>query len=155
MTTEQKRRRLLAVVALLASGGALAFLAFSGIGENLVYYWNPTELHAAGDKAVGASIRLGGLVAPGSIQYGDGLTLSFVVTDGEQQVPVVANAVPPAMFRESIGVVVEGTMGEDGVFHTQRLMVKHDNEYRPPGEADTRDTKELMQSLEPEGKYGT
>lgn len=152
MTTEQKRRRLLAVAALLVSGGALAFLAFSGIGENLVYYWSPTELRDAGPKAVGASIRLGGLVAPGSIQYGDGLTLSFVVTDGDQQVPVVATAVPPAMFRESIGVVVEGTMGDDGKFHTNRLMVKHDNQYKPPGADDSRDMKELMQSLEPEGK---
>lgn len=152
MTTEQKRRRLLAVTAILVSGGALAFLAFSGIGENLVYYWSPTELRDAGAKAVGASIRLGGLVAPGSIQYGDGLTLSFVVTDGEQEVPVVATAVPPAMFRESIGVVVEGTMGDDGKFHTNRLMVKHDNQYKPPGADDSRDMKELMQSLEPEGK---
>lgn len=155
MTTEQKRRRLLAVAALLVSGGALAFLAFSGIGENLVYYWSPTELRDAGPKAVGASIRLGGLVAPGSIQYGDGLTLSFVVTDGDQQVPVVATAVPPAMFRESIGVVVEGTMGDDGKFHTNRLMVKHDNQYKPPGADDSRDMKELMQSLEPEGKPGS
>ena len=46
-------------------------------------------------------------------------------------------------------------MGDDGVFHTERLMVKHDNEYRPPGEADTRDVKELMKSLEPEGNYGS
>lgn len=155
MTTERNKRRALAVAAVLISGGALAFLAFSGIGESLVYYWNPTELKAAGPKAVGASIRLGGLVMPGSIEYGDGLTLRFRVTDGENEVPVYANAVPPAMFRESIGVVVEGTMSADGVFQTNRLMVKHDNEYRPPGEADSRDMKELVKSLDMDGDYGS
>ena len=158
MSTEQKRRRLLAVTAVLIAGGALAFLAFSGIGENLVYYWSPTELQDAGSKAIGASIRLGGLVVPGSIEYGDGLTLKFRVSDGANEVPVYAEATPPAMFRENIGVVVEGTMGSDGLFKTNRLMVKHDNEYRPPDEGDARDTKELMKSLQFEkgkGGYGT
>ena len=38
----------------------LLTITVGGIGKNLVYYWGPTELHAAGDKAVGATIRLGG-----------------------------------------------------------------------------------------------
>lgn len=160
MSNEKKRRRLLAVMAVLIAGGALTFLAFSGIGENLVYYWSPTELHDAGPKAVGASIRLGGLVVPGSIEYGEGLTLKFRVSDGANEVPVFAEATPPAMFRENIGVVLEGTMGTDGQFKTNRLMVKHDNEYRPPEEGDGRDTKELMKSLQfddekGKGGYGT
>lgn len=154
MSTEQKRRRSMAVVAIMIAGGALAFLAFSGIGENLVYYWSPTELHAAGSKAIGASIRLGGLVVPGSIEYGDGLSLKFRVSDGDGEVTVIANATPPAMFRENIGVVLEGTMGGDGIFETERLMVKHDNEYRPPGEEDSRTAKELMKSLQLDEGYG-
>jgi cytochrome c-type biogenesis protein CcmE len=155
MSNEQKRRRLLAVTAVLIAGGALTFLAFSGIGENLVYYWSPSELRDAGPKAVGASIRLGGLVVPGSIEYGEGLSLNFRVSDGEHEVPVFAEATPPAMFRENIGVVVEGTMGTDGLFKTNRLMVKHDNEYRPPEEGDGRTTKELMESMQfEEGKGG-
>ena len=57
------------------------------------------------------------------------------------------------MFREGIGVVVEGTMGTDRTFQTQRLMVKHDNEYRVPEDHDPRTMKELMQSLQfEEGK---
>jgi cytochrome c-type biogenesis protein CcmE len=41
------------------------------------------------------------------------------------------------MFREGIGVVVEGEYGHDGVFRTDRVMIKHSNEYRAPepGEA--------------------
>ena len=149
MSRERKRRRLLVVVTLLVAGGVMAYLAFGGIGENLVYYWSPTELREAGNRAYGASVRLGGLVEPGSIErQADGLTMRFAVTDGANSVPVVARTVPPAMFREGIGVVVEGTMEPAGHFQTQRLMVKHDNEYRAPDEFDKRDMKELMESLQ-------
>jgi cytochrome c-type biogenesis protein CcmE len=149
MSNERKRRRLVVVVALAVTAGTLAFLAFGNIGESLVYYWSPTELLAAGERGVGASVRLGGLVATDSIVLGeDGLALHFQVTDGENAVPVEAHAVPPAMFREGIGVVVEGTMRPDGVFDTKRLMIKHDNEYQAPGEGELKDMKELMRTMQ-------
>ena len=149
MTKENRRRRVAAVLAIAIAGGALAFLAFGGLGENLVYYWSPTELQAAGNDAYGATVRLGGLVAPGTINHhGDGLTLDFSVTDGSASVPVTARTVPPAMFREGIGVVVEGSMGKDGVFQTTRLMVKHDNEYRAPDEGEELDVEKMMKSMQ-------
>ena len=149
MSGERNRRRLFIVAAVLVAVATLAYLASGGIGENLVYYWSPSELQQAGDEAVGASIRLGGLVAPGSVERAeDGLTLRFAVTDGEAQVPVYASSVPPAMFREGIGVVVEGTMRDDGTFETRRLMVKHDNEYRAPEEGDRPDMEKMMESMQ-------
>ena len=145
----RRTRRLL----LLAAGGAVAValsvLAFGDVGENLVYYWSPSELHEAGDEAVGASIRLGGLVKEGSVSRSDdGLTLEFTVTDGAAQVDVRTTAVPPAMFREGIGVVLEGTMSENGQFATSRLMVKHDNEYQAPDVEDQRSMEELIESMQ-------
>jgi len=149
MSRERNRRRLLAVFTLLIAAGVMAYLAFGGIGENLVYYWSPTELRDAGQRAYGTSVRLGGLVEPGSIEReADGLTMRFAVTDGTSSVPVVSQTVPPAMFRENIGVVVEGTMVQDGHFQTQRLMVKHDNEYRAPEDFKQEDMKDLMKSLQ-------
>ena len=149
MSNERKRRRLFIIAAAAVAAATLGYLASGGIGENLVYYWSPSELEAAGDEAIGASIRLGGLVAPGSIERGgDGLTLRFAVTDGECEVPVYASAVPPAMFREGIGVVVEGTMRDDGTFETRRLMVKHDNEYTAPAEGEAVDVEKMMQSMQ-------
>ena len=150
MDRDVKRRRVMVVGALAVVAAVIAFVAYGNIGGNLVYYWSPKEVHAAGAKAVGASIRLGGLVEPGSLERAaTGLDLRFAVTDGEATLPVHASAVPPAMFREGIGVVVEGTLREDGVFESRRLMVKHDNEYRAPGAGDDRDIRELMKSLEP------
>lgn len=152
MSRERNRRRVVLVLSLAVAAGVLGFIALGGIGENLVYYWSPTELLAAGDKAVGASIRLGGLVEPGSISHGAGSELTFEVTDGTSSVAVRSEGVPPPMFREGIGVVVEGTMGSGGTFETQRLMVKHDNQYRPPDENDPRGVEELMQTMQFEGE---
>lgn len=123
------RGPLVGVVVVIAA--ALGFLAYGGIGANLVYYWSPTEMKAAGPKAVGATIRLGGLVAPGSITH-EGNTLHFIVSDGTNATAVTTTSIPPQMFREGIGVVVEGTANADGSFVSKRLMVKHDEQYKAP-----------------------
>jgi cytochrome c-type biogenesis protein CcmE len=155
MDRDLKRRRVITIVAVAIVAGVIAIVAYGNIGTNLVYYWSPKEVHDAGRKAVGASIRLGGLVAPGSIERAaTGLDLRFTVTDGDATVPVHASAVPPAMFREGIGVVVEGTLRRDGVFESRRLMVKHDNEYRAPSDGEDRDIRELMKSLDPQAAAG-
>ncbi len=86
---EVRRHRLLALVAILIAAGTFGFLALGGLGKSLVYYWSPTELRAHGGKAEGATIRLGGLVAPGSIETGEGgLGLQFKMTDGTETVAV-------------------------------------------------------------------
>lgn len=139
--------------ALAIAAAALAFITVGGIGDNLVYYWGPSEVVAAGEKAIGATIRLGGQVAKGSIQQARGSELSFAVTDGMATVNVRTKSVPPQMFREGIGVVVEGTMKQDGHFESQRLMVSHGNEYRAPKDGEKPDMKKLMEtttSLTPE-----
>ena len=135
-----------AVGALAVAAAAFAFITIGGIGDNLVYYWGPSELVAAGNKAVGATIRLGGQVAEGSVRHGEGSELNFVVSDGKANVNVRTRSVPPQMFREGIGVVVEGTMKKDGHFESQRLMVSHGNEYRAPAAGEKPDMKKLIES---------
>jgi cytochrome c-type biogenesis protein CcmE len=145
-TGTRRRKRWFAAGALGVAAAAFAVITAGGIGQNLVYYWGPTELHAAGDKAVGATIRLGGQVAPGSVVYKEGSTLEFDVSDGRSAVKVRSTGVPPQMFREGIGVVVEGTMTSAGQFECQRLMVSHGNEYRAPGKGEAPDTRKLMET---------
>lgn len=137
------RNRLLAVAALLVAGAGLAFISLGNIGENLVYYWSPSETLANAGQAEGATIRLGGVVQKGSIQWNEAHTqLHFRVADdtkdGSPSVMVRATEIPPQMFREGIGVVVEGTYGRDAIFLSNRLMVNHSNEYRPPKEGEDR-----------------
>lgn len=142
------RHKWFAVVALAVAGAAFLLITASDIGRNLVYYWGPRELRAAGDKAVGATIRLGGLVAKGSVLNQPGAPgVEFDVVDGAATVHVKARQVPPQMFREGIGVVVEGTLTRAGHFESSRLMVSHDNEYRAPGDKyQGGDMKRLMKT---------
>jgi cytochrome c-type biogenesis protein CcmE len=60
----------------------------------------------------------------------------------------MTHSVPPQMFREGIGVVVEGTMTPAGHFESRRLMVSHSNEYRAPDDPSRTDMKELMSTTE-------
>ena len=140
------RRRLFLGVAILVAGGAIAYLSLGNLGENLVYYWSPKEVLAAGAKAQGATIRLGGQVANGSLKTDTTGIVTFVLTDGEATVPVRAATAPPAMFREGIGALVEGTMGADGTFEAGRVLVKHNNEYRAPVQG--KHPEEIYKSVE-------
>jgi len=149
------RNRWFAIGALAIAAGAFLIITVSGIGENLVYYWSPSDLRAAGRKAVGATIRLGGQVRPGSITGGkDGSALEFDVVDGKASVHVKSSGVPPQLFREGIGVVVEGTMTPRGHFTSERLMVSHDNEYQAPKEGQPVDARKLIRSTEGLGEEG-
>jgi cytochrome c-type biogenesis protein CcmE len=118
-----------------AIAAVFTYFAVSGIGSALVYYLTPTELHERGDAAVGQSVRLGGLVKPGSME-GPATDLRFVLTDGDSDVPVHTTVAPPAMLREGIGAVVEGSLNADGLFEATQVIVKHDENYEapPPGE---------------------
>ena len=136
-----------AIAALAVAGAAFLAITAGGIGENLVYYWGPSELKQAGARAVGATIRLGGQVAKGSVVQQPGVsTLEFDVADGSASVHVKSSGVPPQMFREGIGVVVEGTLTKAGHFESKRLMVSHGNEYRAPGDPKRVDMQRLMKS---------
>jgi cytochrome c-type biogenesis protein CcmE len=145
--TSRTRRRLFLGSALAVAILALSALAFGNIGRNIVYYWGPTEVLQAGDEAHGATIRLGGQVVPGSLLWDPATQdLHFSVSDGANTIAVHASGAPPEMFREGIGVLVEGTMGNAGVFEGSRLLVKHSNEYRAP--VDGKHPNDVYKSVE-------
>lgn len=141
-----KSKKLWAGLGVLAIVGAIAMLIVGGLSENVVYFLTPSELQARGAEIVDQPLRLGGQVKPGSRTWdAETLDLRFVVTDSLSEVRVKSTGAPPAMFKEGIGVVVEGRYREDGLFEATNLMVKHSNEYEPPhGE---RSPKELYESL--------
>ena len=149
--TPRTQRTLFLIAALSISGSALAVIATGNMGKNLVYYWSPTEMQAAGDKAIGATIRLGGKVKEGTVDWKpEKNELHFVATDETTEVPVHATSAPPQMFREGIGVLVEGTLTKGGVFESDVLMVRHNNEYQAPGSGTSgdADVAEMFTTIE-------
>lgn len=137
MTLEQpapssrSRWGLLLAVAIVV--GVIAWLAFSGIGSALVYYRTPTELRSMGEEAIGSSMRLGGLVEPGSLSCDEG-QVAFTMTDGTTQIEVRSARGSAALLcpREGVGVVVQGQLSVLGVFEPTEVIVKHDENYVVP-----------------------
>ncbi len=134
MSSTKGRRRAALAVAVVIIVAAFGFLLYGGIDKNVVFFLTPQELLARGTAAYDVPVRLGGLVQPGSVAWdADKLDLRFVVIDsGGQAVKVHSTGAPPQMFRDGMGVVVEGRYHPNGVFESTNLMVKHSNEYRKP-----------------------
>lgn len=109
----------------------VGYLAFSSVGNALVYYLTPTELLERGEAAIGDTVRLGGQVEAGSVS-GPATDLRFVLTDGDASIPVHSTVAPTRSFREGSGAVVEGSLGPDGVFEATQVIVKHDENYVAP-----------------------
>ena len=133
---ELMRGRTMAVVTL---GGVAAVLGgvltFGNLNGNLVYYLTPTEaVEQRADFPDGRRFRLAGQVAPGSLVQQDGVT-RFTIGVGYRTVPVRHEGTPPQLFREGIEVVVEGAWDDD-VFTSDTMLVKHDENYAPPQDAD-------------------
>jgi cytochrome c-type biogenesis protein CcmE len=134
MTRRQRRR--LAMIAggvgvLLIAGG----LALSTLRDSIVFFNSPTDV-AEKHIAPGMRIRLGGLVAPGSLTRGDALAVRFEVTDGNRTIPVTYQGILPDLFREGQGVVAEGALDGSGVFKADNVLAKHDETYMPKEVAD-------------------
>lgn len=132
MTTLQPKHQrlalvLLAVVAIMAAG----LLAAWGLRNQASYFYYPASI-AQEPPAPDRMVRLGGIVQPGSLtQAADGVTVRFVVGDGEATVPVRFSDILPDLFVEGSGVVAEGRLGADGVFVAETLLAKHDENYVP------------------------
>ena len=134
MSSANGRRKAALAVGVVIILAAFGFLLYGGIDKNVVFFLTPNELLARGTEAYDVPVRLGGLVQPGSVKWdADRLDLRFVVMDsGGQSVNVHSSGAPPQMFRDGMGVVVEGRYHRSGVFESTNLMVKHSNEYRKP-----------------------
>lgn len=126
--------RVRVVVLLVLIAGGLTWVATQALSGNLVYYVTPTEL-LADQPAPGEYLRLGGQVVPGSV-HEVGRGVGFVVTDGTTRMTVVHTGGTPALFQTGTGVVLEGTFA-DGAFHSDTMLVKHGEEYRPPAPGHT------------------
>ncbi|MEE8242625.1 MAG: cytochrome c maturation protein CcmE, partial [candidate division NC10 bacterium] len=114
--------------------------------QALVYFYTPSELQAQAAVRGSQRIRLGGMVVEGSLVHKpETLSYAFQLTDGGTKVPVRFTGIPPDLFKEGTGAIVEGQMGADGVFAADLIMAKHNEEYRPPS-GDQPSPQELYRS---------
>ena len=113
------------VVPALVGVAVLVVLGFN-LSSSLVYFNTPSELTS--EEPGNSRLRLGGQVVAGTVtETTDGV--SFNVTDGRTAVLVMHTGASQQLFQEGIGVVVEGTW-DGAAFHSDTMLVKHDETYR-------------------------
>src|SRR5437763_14788811 len=111
----RKRRRLVLLGSALGVLAVAVALVLSALKDSIVFFNSPTDV-VEKHVAPGARIRLGGLVAQGSVVRGDSLSVRFDVTDGNRTIPVSYQGILPDLFREGQGIVAEGVLDGAGVF---------------------------------------
>ena len=134
-TMTRKKRRLTLIASALCTLGVAVGLVLFAMRDTIVFFYGPSEL-AERAPQVGARLRIGGLVKPGSLVRGDGNHVTFAVTDTKRDVSVTYTGLLPDLFREGQGVVAEGTLGADRILYADNILAKHDERYMPRDVAD-------------------
>ncbi|MBF0159342.1 MAG: cytochrome c maturation protein CcmE [Magnetococcales bacterium] len=131
--TTTRRNRLLLLTTLILVGGALLTLVLTSFTDNLVYFQTPSEILASAQRFDGRKVRIGGMVRTGSLVKEEGtLLIRFVVTDDRAEVAVRHQGLPPSLFREGQGVIVEGIwQAGSREFSADTILAKHSEDYVP------------------------
>ena len=134
--TPTRKRRLIAILLILAGVAVAGTIAFYSLQQNLLYFQSPSEI-AEVAMPPGRQFRLGGLVKPGTVdRANDGLSTHFIVTDGPEEILVQYVGTLPDLFREGQGVIARGALNGEGKFMATEVLAKHDENYMPPEVAD-------------------
>lgn len=141
MTRKQRRLTLIGAAGLVLA--VAAGLILYALTDRIVFFNSPTDV-LANDISPGSRIRLGGLVADGSLVRGDGGRVTFAVTDGNATVPVAFVGILPDLFREGQGVVTEGVLTPEGSLAADTVLAKHDENYMP---------REVVEALKAQGLW--
>jgi len=129
MTRKQRRAGFIALsVGILSAAVLLVAIA---LRDTIVFFHTPKEV-AEKHIPAGKRIRLGGLVAEGSVKRGIGSTVEFAITDTIKTIAVSYTGLLPDLFREGQGVVAEGKLDPAGRFLADTVLAKHDENYMPP-----------------------
>jgi cytochrome c-type biogenesis protein CcmE len=129
-THERARgRRWHYVVLGVLCAGAIVWLLFGALRENIVYLQPVSEAVAGRDAQGERKFRMGGAVVPCTItETVDGV--QFVLTEGGAEVTVTHHGDPPDLFEDGAPVVVEGRWAGEH-FDSERLLIRHGEEYTP------------------------
>ncbi len=128
-SVKARRRLTLFLIAAPVFVAAVA-LSLYALRGTVVYFYTPAQLQAA-HVAAGQTIRLGGLVKPGTVVHAADGSVTFVVQDKLGETAVSYRGDLPDLFREGQGVVCEGVVGAGGRVRATQVLAKHDEKYIP------------------------
>jgi cytochrome c-type biogenesis protein CcmE len=132
--------------------GTAGFLMAGAIKDTAVYFLTPAELQAKviedpGIRSTG--VKVGARVVHGSVvRDPSGKQVSFDMTDGKATYKVDYRGIIPDTFSDSVDVVVEGRLGEDGVFRATTLLAKCASRYEAAPESYSPEMREAYKAAD-------
>jgi len=127
-----RRRRLTLALVIVLGVGAAVGLTLYALKQNINLFYSPSQI-IAGEAPQQRSIRVGGLVVPGSVQREpNSLQVSFTLTDTAQQIQVQYTGILPDLFREGQGIIARGRLIDGSIVQADEVLAKHDENYMPP-----------------------
>lgn len=116
-------------IPLLVILGSISWLAFSNLSK-ANYFYTVDELPQMGDQVYDHGLKVKGRIVPGSIGN-RGSAVVFTIAENERELVVhyVGEEPLPDMFKDRAETVVEGTMGENGIFMAHHLQAKCASKY--------------------------
>eukprot|EP00871_Galdieria_phlegrea_P002592 jgi/Galph1/3333/GphlegSOOS_G1948.1 len=130
-----QRKRLYILVGGMLSLATVVYSTLYAFEDQLMYFLTPTQmLSKVPPVDPERRTRLGGVVVNGSFLVNDKeKKAEFVVTDLENEIPVIFDGTTfPDLFGEGKSVVAEGYL-RNGTFYTDKILAKHDEYYIPKG----------------------
>jgi cytochrome c-type biogenesis protein CcmE len=115
--------------------GSVALMIAEGIKQTGTYFLTPTQLIErtnADPSFHDVGLKVSAKVVPGSIKRDPARQqVDFTISDGTQSFPVTYVGLVPDTFTDQndIDVVVEGKLGNDGVFHATDVIAKCGSRY--------------------------
>ena len=141
MSPRQKQRMYVVIAVIVAAFVVIGFAMFAS-RDNLNLYYSPEQVEK-GEAPLDKTIRVGGLVVPGTLHKGtESLEVEFALVDGSsEQIIVSYEGILPDLFREGQGIIARGKLIEGNQFVAEEILAKHDEEYMPPEVAETLETQ--------------
>ena len=144
----RKQKRFAFIGSVVGVAALAAALVLTALQQSVAYFYTPADLARQSPPPSGV-IRLGGLVAAGSVEFLDttnteDANVRFTVEDELAKTIVVFKGVLPDLFREGQGVVVQGRLKESGVLAAAEVLAKHDETYMP---------REVAEALKEQGRW--
>ena len=133
MMNPARKKKLLFIVFIISILTVATFLMLYALRQNISLFFSPEQI-VNGEAPEHRSIRIGGMVVPGSLhRSATDLTAQFDITDYKNTVHVIYSGVFPDLFREGNGVVAQGSFNRtEKQFRAIQILAKHDEKYTPP-----------------------
>jgi cytochrome c-type biogenesis protein CcmE len=110
----------------------IVFLALISLRKTSVYYYTVSELLEKKDSLSNKPFRVNGNVVKGTISNDkDNRILTFEITDGRKTLKVLHKGMKPDLLVDEKEVVLEGSLGKDGIFYAEKIITKCPSKYEP------------------------